>query len=165
MTRTGIGFDAHAFTDDPSRPLVVGGVVIPDHRGLDGHSDADVLSHAVADALLGAAALGDLGTRFPDDETWKGASSLAILSETAAQVQDSGHGIVNVDVSVIAQAPRMSPYRDEMRTNVASALGVARGAVSVKATTTDHLGFTGRGEGIAALAVATIEPVSHETPR
>ncbi|HYP22502.1 MAG TPA: 2-C-methyl-D-erythritol 2,4-cyclodiphosphate synthase [Actinomycetota bacterium] len=158
MTRTGIGFDAHAFApaDDP-RPLVVGGVTIPDHPGLAGHSDADVLSHAVADALLGAAALGDLGSRFPADELWKDASSLAILEETAAQVEDAGYRIVNVDVSVVAEAPRLAPHRDAMRRNVAGALGVEEAAVSVKATTTDGLGFTGRGEGMAAMAVATIE--------
>lgn len=155
MVRTGTGFDAHAFADD--RPLVLGGVEIPGHAGLAGHSDADVLSHAVADALLGAAALGDLGSRFPDDDRWRGESSLVILRETAALVQGAGYAVVNVDVSVIAQAPRLAPHRDRMRTNVASALGVPEDAVSVKATTTDHLGFTGRGEGIAALAVATIE--------
>ena len=157
MVRTGFGFDAHAFSDDSARPLVVGGVAIPGHAGLSGHSDADVLSHAVADALLGAAGLGDLGDRFPGDERWKDASSLAILAETAALVAGAGYGIVNVDVSVIAQAPRLSPYRDRMRSEVAAALAIDRGVVSVKATTTDHLGFTGRGEGIAALAVATIE--------
>jgi 2-C-methyl-D-erythritol 2,4-cyclodiphosphate synthase len=158
VTRSGIGFDAHAFEPAGDRPLVLGGVTIPGHPGLAGHSDADVLSHAVADALLGAAALGDLGSRFPADERWRDASSLAILEETAAQVLDAGYRIVHVDASVIAQAPRLAPHRDAMRANVARALGVDERRVSVKATTTDGLGFTGRGEGIAALAVATIEP-------
>lgn len=159
MTKTGIGFDAHAFAgDEPAeRALVIGGVTIPGHPGLAGHSDADVLSHAIADALLGAAALGDLGERFPDDERWRGASSLAILEETAAQVEDAGYRIVHVDASVVAQTPRLAPHRAAMRANVARALGLAEGAVSIKATTTDGLGFTGRGEGVAALAVATIE--------
>jgi 2-C-methyl-D-erythritol 2,4-cyclodiphosphate synthase len=159
VVRTGIGFDAHAFSDDAARPLVIGGVTIPGHAGLSGHSDADVLSHAVADALLGAAGLGDLGGRFPGDELWKDASSLTILAETSALVAGAGYGIVNVDVSVVAEAPRLSPYRERMSAEVATALGIGRAAVSVKATTTDHLGFTGRGEGIAALAVATIEPL------
>jgi 2-C-methyl-D-erythritol 2,4-cyclodiphosphate synthase len=156
MVRTGIGFDAHAFSDDGTRPLVIGGVTIDGHRGLAGHSDADVLSHAVADALLGAAGLGDLGDRFPGDDRWKDASSLEILRETAGLVAGAGFEVVNVDASVIAEAPRLGPHRDRMRAQVASALGVEEHAVSVKATTTDHLGFTGRGEGIAALAVATI---------
>lgn len=158
MTRSGIGFDAHAFETEGDRPLVVGGVTISGSPGLAGHSDADVLSHAVADALLGAASLGDLGSRFPADERWRDASSLAILEETAAQVLDAGYRIVHVDVSVVAQAPRLAPHRDAMRRNVAGALGLREGAVSVKATTTDGLGFTGRGEGVAALAVVTIEP-------
>ena len=155
MVRTGIGFDAHAF--DAGRPLVLGGVTIPGHAGLAGHSDADVLSHAVADALLGAAALGDLGARFPDDDRWRGASSLDILRATAALVGGAGYAIVNVDGSIVAEAPRLAPHAAAMRANVAAALGIAEGAVSVKATTTDRLGFIGRGEGIAALAVATIE--------
>ncbi|HEX2293826.1 MAG TPA: 2-C-methyl-D-erythritol 2,4-cyclodiphosphate synthase [Actinomycetota bacterium] len=159
MTRTGIGFDAHAFAGDgDSTPLVIGGVVIGEHPGLAGHSDADVLSHALADALLGAAALGDLGSRFPADDRWKDASSLDILEETARLVRGAGYRIVHVDASVVAQTPRLSPHRDAMRRNVAGALGLSQDAVSIKATTTDGLGFTGRGEGIAALAVATIEP-------
>lgn len=155
MTRSGIGFDAHAF--DEARPLVLGGVTIPDHPGLAGHSDADVLSHAIADALLGAAALGDLGERFPDDDRWHGASSLAILEETCRLVREAGYRIENVDASVVAQAPRLAPHRAAMTSNVAAALQIDEGAVSIKATTTDGLGFTGRGEGIAALAVATVE--------
>ena len=163
MTRSGIGFDAHAFAGSGSgRPLVIGGVTFEGHPGLDGHSDADVLSHAIADALLGAAALGDLGSRFPDDDRWRDASSLAILEETAAQVLDAGYRIVYVDASVVAQAPRLAPHRGAMRGNVARALGVDERHVSVKATTTDGLGFTGRGEGIAAMAVATIEPAGSD---
>lgn len=160
MTRSGIGFDAHAFAegDATGHPLVIGGVTIPGHPGLAGHSDADVLSHAIADALLGAAALGDLGDRFPADERWKDASSLDILAETARLVAGAGYRIVHVDASVVAQAPRLAPHRAAMRQNVAAALGMDEAGVSVKATTTDGLGFTGRGEGVAALAAATIEP-------
>jgi 2-C-methyl-D-erythritol 2,4-cyclodiphosphate synthase len=159
VARSGIGFDAHAFAGagGDARPLVVGGVTIPDHPGLSGHSDADVLSHAIADALLGAASLGDLGERFPGDERWKDASSLRILDATAALVRDAGYRIAHVDASVVAEVPRMAPHRAAMRSNVAAALGVPEDDVSVKATTTDGLGFTGRGDGIAALAVATIE--------
>lgn len=160
MSRSGIGFDAHAFAEEgpeAARPLVIGGVSIPGHPGLAGHSDADVLSHAIADALLGAAALGDLGDRFPADDRWAGASSLAILEETRRLVQSAGYRIESVDASVVAQEPRLAPHRAAMRANVAGALGLAEAAVSIKATTTDGLGFAGRGEGVAALAVATIE--------
>ena len=158
MTRSGIGFDAHAFAGYGSgSALVIGGVTLEGHPGLDGHSDADVLSHAIADALLGAAALGDLGSRFPGDDRWKDASSLEILGETARLVAAAGYRIVHVDASVVAEAPRLAPYRDAMRANVAAALSIPEADVSVKATTTDGLGFTGRGDGIAALAVATIE--------
>ena len=161
MSRSGIGFDAHSFVGgagDGGRPLVIGGVTIPGHAGLAGHSDADVLSHAVADALLGAAGLGDLGSRFPGDDRWKDASSLAILDETARLVRDAGYRVAYVDASVVAEEPRLAPHRAAMRKNVAWALGVSEDDVSIKATTTDGLGFAGRGEGIAALAVATIEP-------
>jgi 2-C-methyl-D-erythritol 2,4-cyclodiphosphate synthase len=161
VARSGIGFDAHAFqrTGEAAepRPLVIGGVTIPGIPGLGGHSDADVLSHAIADALLGAASLGDLGSNFPGDERWAGASSLLILEETARLVRDAGYSIAHVDASVVAEAPRLSPHRAAMRANVAAALGIAESDVSVKATTTDGLGFAGRGDGIAALAVATIE--------
>jgi 2-C-methyl-D-erythritol 2,4-cyclodiphosphate synthase len=157
MSRTGIGFDAHAFEEGGSRPLVIGGVEIPDHAGLAGHSDADVLGHAIADALLGAAGLGDLGDRFPDDERWAGASSLTILAETTDLLRAAGYTIDHVDASVVAETPRLSPHRAGMRANVARALGIPEDAVSIKATTTDGLGFTGRGDGVAALAVATIE--------
>ncbi|MDQ3951396.1 MAG: 2-C-methyl-D-erythritol 2,4-cyclodiphosphate synthase [Actinomycetota bacterium] len=157
MTRTGIGFDAHAFGGEDARPLVLGGVTIPGHAGLAGHSDADVLSHAIADALLGAAGLGDLGSRFPPDDRWKNASSLGILEETVRLVREAGFRVVHVDASVVAERPRLAPHRDPMRKNVAAALSVELDDVSVKATTTDGLGFTGRGDGIAALAVATVE--------
>ena len=153
--RVGLGFDAHAFTTD--RPLVLGGVTVPGSPGLAGHSDADVVSHALADALLGAAGLGDLGERFPTTARWRDASSLEILARTAAMLSEAGRDVVNVDVTVIAQSPRLGPHREEMAASVAHALGVETSVVSVKATTTDALGFTGRGEGIAALAVALVD--------
>lgn len=161
MIRVGIGFDVHAFSSD--RPLVLGGVTIPDARGLIGHSDADVLSHAIADALLGAAGLGDLGERFPADDRWKDVSSVEILQETADAVEEAGWSVGNIDATLIAEAPRLVPFRDEMIANVAKALGVAGDAVSVKATTTDGLGFTGRGEGIAALAVVALHKPDEST--
>ncbi len=154
MTRTGLGFDAHAF--DAARPLVLGGVAIPDSPGLAGHSDADALSHAVSDALLGAASLGDLGDRFPANEQWKDATSLDIVRECASVVRTAGWGIVNVDATIVAERPRLTQFRDRMIENLADALGVTTERVSVKATTTDGMGFTGRGEGIGALAVVTI---------
>ncbi len=153
MIRVGQGYDVHAFA--PDRPLVIGGVTIPHTQGLAGHSDADVLSHAVADALLGAAALGDLGQHFPDDDRWSGASSLEILAETARMLEGAWT-ISNIDSTVVAEAPRLGPHRDVMRENIARALGVDVGVVSVKATSTDSIGFTGRREGIAAFAVAVI---------
>ncbi|MFP5297403.1 MAG: 2-C-methyl-D-erythritol 2,4-cyclodiphosphate synthase [Actinomycetota bacterium] len=152
--RVGQGFDAHRF--DATRPLVIGGVEIEGHAGLSGHSDADVLSHAIADALLGAAGLGDLGERFPGNDRWKDASSLDILSETAHLLHEAGFDIVNVDSTVIAEAPRLADHKAEMVDRIASALGVDPAVVSVKATTTDGLGATGRREGIAATAVALI---------
>lgn len=155
--RIGLGFDAHAFT--PDRPLVLGGVHIPGSAGLAGHSDADVLAHAVADALLGAARLGDLGARFPADERWRDASSLTIVAEVAALVTEAGFEIVDVDSTVVAQRPQLAPFVAGMAASLARALGVSDESVSVKATSTDALGFTGRGEGIAALAIALIEPL------
>lgn len=152
--RIGHGFDAHAFDDD--RPLVIGGVNIPDHPGLLGYSDADVLSHAVADALLGAARLGDLGLRFPASEQWMGASSLDILRTVAEMLDTERFSIMNIDATVVAETPRLAPYTDTMSRNVASALRVQHTQVSVKATSTDGLGFTGRREGIAAHAVVLI---------
>jgi 2-C-methyl-D-erythritol 2,4-cyclodiphosphate synthase len=155
LSRVGLGFDSHAF--DSGRSLVLGGVVIPDSPGLSGHSDADVLSHAITDALLGAGRLGDLGTMFPADDRWREASSLDILSTAAAALRDHGYRIENVDATVVAQLPRLGPYRDDMATAIAGALGILPAEVSIKATTTDGLGFTGREEGIAALAVALVD--------
>jgi len=159
--RIGNGFDAHAFAS--GRPLIVGGVAIPSDRGLAGHSDADVLLHAVADAVLGALALGDLGRHFPDtDPQWKGADSRRLLRGVAAMAAAERYRIGNVDTTVIAQAPRLAPYVATMRTNIAADLGCDAAQVSVKATTTDRLGFTGREEGIAALA--TVLLVAMEAP-
>ena len=155
--RVGFGFDAHSVDD--GRPLVIGGVRIPEGPGLAGHSDADVLSHAVADALLGAARLGDLGERFPGDARWKDASSLEILSVTGTLLRDKGWRIENVDSTVAAEAPKLSPYREQMVVSIANALDVGPEVISIKATSTDGLGFTGRGEGIAAYAVALISRV------
>ncbi|CAN5582040.1 2-C-methyl-D-erythritol 2,4-cyclodiphosphate synthase [soil metagenome] len=153
--RVGLGVDAHAF--DESRPLVLGGVPIAESWGLEGHSDADVLSHAIADALLGATGLSDLGTSFPNDERWRDASSLTILEEVARVIAEAGWSIANVDATVIAERPRLTPYRDGMVDAVARALGVDRSDVWVKATTSDGLGFIGRSEGIAAIAVVLVE--------
>ena len=151
MIRIGTGFDVHALV--PGRPLVIGGVVIPHDRGLDGHSDADVLLHAIADAILRALALGDLGRHFPDtDPRWKGADSRALLRHVAGLMQARGFAVGNVDATVVAQAPRLAPHVPAMRANVAADLGCTPDDVSVKATTTEKLGFTGRGEGIAAMA-------------
>jgi 2-C-methyl-D-erythritol 2,4-cyclodiphosphate synthase len=155
MIRVGLGYDAHAF--DENRPLILGGIEIPETAGLSGHSDADVLSHAVADALLGAARLGDLGTLFPNDETWRNASSLEILNHTSQAVTGAGWTINNVDATVIAEAPKLAQWRESMIEAVASALGVATSAVWIKGTTTDALGWEGRKEGIASLAVVLIE--------
>jgi 2-C-methyl-D-erythritol 2,4-cyclodiphosphate synthase len=155
MIRVGLGVDAHGL--DPGRALILGGVVVPDAPGLAGHSDADVLSHAIADALLGAAELGDLGSNFPATERWRDASSLEILSETARLLSDQGWSIANLDASVIAEAPRLAPLIPEMKAKVAAALSIDDGLVSVKVTSTDGLGFVGRREGLAAIAIALIE--------
>lgn len=153
--RTGLGMDVHAFA--PDRDLWVCGVKIPYELGLLGHSDADVALHALSDALLGAAALRDIGYHFPDtDPRFKGADSRVLLRHVAVLVQDKGYRISNVDVTIVAQAPKMLPYIEEMRSTVAADLGIDADRVSVKATTTEHLGFTGRKEGIAAFAVATL---------
>ena len=155
MIRIGLGADAHAF--EASRPLILGGVRVREVKGLGGHSDADVLCHAIGDALLGAAALGELGQMFPNEDKWKDASSLDILREAYAAVTSAGWSAVNVDATVIAQDPKLAPFLEKMIASVAGALGLDHSAVSIKAKTTDHLGFSGRGEGIAALAVAFIE--------
>jgi 2-C-methyl-D-erythritol 2,4-cyclodiphosphate synthase len=154
--RVGQGFDVHAFV--AGRKLVIGGVEIPHDKGLGGHSDADVLLHAICDALLGAAALGDIGWHFPDtDPQYAGSDSRALLREIGRKIGAQGYRIVNIDATIIAQAPRMAPHVAKMTGNIAADLGLKPAAVSVKATTTERLGFTGRGEGIAAQAIALIE--------
>ncbi len=156
--RTGIGYDIHPF--EQGRPLVLGGVTIPHEAGLAGHSDADVLAHALIDALLGAAALGDIGRHFPpDDPNYRDANSLDLLRRTVELVAKAGYRAVNVDATVIAEAPKLSPHIDAMRATLAGALGVDVGAVSVKATSSERLGPVGRGEGIAALAVALLDSI------
>ena len=153
--RVGIGIDAHAFAD--GIPLVLGGVVLEHPRGLAGHSDGDVIAHALTDALLGAAGLGDIGGLFPsDDERHRGADSLALLSEAYGHVRDAGYALVNADCVLIGQEPRIASVREEMGGRLSEALGSRDGSVTVRATTTDFLGFTGRGEGLAAQAVALL---------
>ena len=153
--RVGIGFDAHAFAD--GRRLVLAGVEVPHARGLAGHSDADLIAHAVTDALLGAAGGEDIGSLFPSqDPKLEGASSLALLTEAWRALAGQGWSIVNVDAIVIMQQPQLSPYRDAMRDRLAGALAVDRSRVTVRASTTDQLGFTGRGEGAACQAVALL---------
>lgn len=154
--RVGHGFDVHALV--AGRPLIIGGVTIPFEKGLLGHSDADVLLHAICDALLGAAGLGDIGRHFPDtDPAFKGADSRVLLRETGAKIRAAGWRIGNIDATIIAQAPRMAPHTVQMTANIAADLGVAAGTVNLKAKTTERLGFTGRGEGIAAEAVALLQ--------
>lgn len=154
--RIGHGYDVHKL--QKGRDLILGGVEIPYELGLLGHSDADVLLHAVMDALLGAAALGDIGKLFPDtDEKYKDADSLKLLWEVVGRIEQEGFKVVNIDVTVVAQAPKLAPYIDEMRENIAVACGLKKSCVSVKATTEEHLGFTGRGEGISATAVCLLE--------
>jgi 2-C-methyl-D-erythritol 2,4-cyclodiphosphate synthase len=153
--RVGIGIDAHAFGDGV--PLILGGVAFEHPRGLVGHSDGDVISHALIDALLGAADLGDIGSFFPsDDEQYRGASSVDLLWKAYREVRDAGWRLVNADCVLVGQAPRIAEARTEMSEKLAEALGVEAGKVSVRATTTDGLGFTGRGEGLAAQAVALL---------
>jgi 2-C-methyl-D-erythritol 2,4-cyclodiphosphate synthase len=154
-TRTGIGYDRHRFAE--GRRLVLGGVTIEHERGLAGHSDADVLTHAVIDALLGAAGLGDIGEHFPDtDERYRDFDSIVLLHEVVARVGAEGFAIVNVDATVMLERPRLAPYRQAMRARLAQALGLTPANVNVKATTGEGLGFVGREEGAAALAVATL---------
>jgi 2-C-methyl-D-erythritol 2,4-cyclodiphosphate synthase len=153
--RIGIGYDIHRF--GPGRSLVLGGVALPGEAGLEGHSDADVVLHAVIDALLGAAALGDIGTHFPASESeWKDADSGLLLERTLALVRDSAYAVENVDVTVIAEKPRLAPHVAAMRARMAQLMGVAEAAVSVKATTNEGIGDIGRGEAIAAVAVALL---------
>lgn len=154
--KIGLGYDVHALVE--GRKLILGGVDIPHHLGLDGHSDADVLAHAISDALLGAVRGGDIGKLFPDtDPACKGADSLKLLAEVAAHVRGQGFEIVDIDSVIAAQAPKLSPYREQMRENIALAAGVPLDAVGVKATTTERLGFEGREEGISAQAVCIVQ--------
>ena len=154
--RIGHGYDVHRLVE--GRRCIIGGVDIPFELGLDGHSDADVLTHAVMDALLGALALGDIGRHFPDtDPAYKGADSLALLRHVSALIREKGWQVGNIDATVLAQAPKLAPYREQMRANIAGALSIPVSRVSIKATTEEGLGFTGSGEGIAAHAVALLE--------
>jgi 2-C-methyl-D-erythritol 2,4-cyclodiphosphate synthase len=152
--RVGQGFDVHPWSDEPGRALVLGGVVIPGERGLAGHSDADVVAHAVADALLGAAGLGDIGTHFPDtDSRWRGADSLTLLGHVVGLVEAEGWSVGNVDTTVVLEAPKLAPHRVAMEERLAAAVGAA---VSVKAKRAEGLGALGRGEGVACFAVALL---------
>lgn len=154
--RIGQGYDVHRLVE--GRKLILGGVEVPYEKGLLGHSDADVLLHAVMDALLGAAAMGDIGKLFPDsDEAFKGASSVKLLEKVGRRLAQAGYSVVNVDATLVAQAPKVSPYKEAMRKNIACALGVDLEQISVKATTEERLGFTGDGSGMAAQAIALLE--------
>ncbi len=156
MNLVGIGYDVHRFAE--GRPLILGGVEIPHSHGLDGHSDADVLSHAIADALLGAIGERDIGQHFPNsDESIRGISSLEILRKVAALLSSRSARLLNIDATLIAEAPKINPHVTLMRTRIAEALGLAPARVGVKATTNEGMGFLGRGEGIAAMAVASVE--------
>jgi 2-C-methyl-D-erythritol 2,4-cyclodiphosphate synthase len=156
--RIGVGVDAHPF--EVGRPLILGGVQIDHPSGLAGHSDGDALSHAVVDAVLGAAGLGDIGTLFPStDERWQGASSLGFIVHAAVLLRSAGLGVANIDATVICESPRIAPHRQTIAVHLAESLGISTAQVSVKGTTTDGMGFTGRGEGIAAIVVALVEPV------
>lgn len=160
--RIGQGIDVHPFASDPHRPLVLGGVVVEGARGLAGHSDADAVAHAIADALLGAACLGDLGRHFPDDDpTWAGADSVALLAEVVVRVAAAGFRPVNVDCTVVAEAPRLAPYTGRMADRLAAAVGAP---VSVKATRAEGLGALGRAEGIGCLAVALVDDLPTASP-
>lgn len=156
--RVGIGYDSHRFVE--GRPLVLGGVTIPHPLGLAGHSDADAVAHAVTDAILGAAGLGDIGTHFPSgDAQWKDADSIDLLERAVASLAESNYQIVNVDVTVVCEAPRLAPHVPAMRERLAGAIGIAPRNVSVKGKSNEHLGWIGRGEGIAALAVALVTTI------
>jgi len=158
--RVGMGYDVHKLVE--GRKLIMGGVDIPYEKGLLGHSDADVLLHAIMDALLGAAALGDIGKHFPDtDDRYKGISSIELLKQVGKLLDENNYIIENIDATIIAQKPKMRPYIDEMRKNIAAALGIGEGQVNVKATTEEGLGFTGSGEGISSQAVCSLTTVSN----
>ena len=156
--RIGHGFDAHRLVE--GRKLILGGVDVPFERGALGHSDADVLAHAISDAVLGAAALGDLGGHFPDtDERWKNADSMELLHHCAAEVRREGYRIENIDATIVVQQPKLAPFIMRMRENIAGRLGLSLGQISVKAKTSEGMGYTGDGSGIAAHAVALLEPI------
>lgn len=159
MVRAGIGYDVHKLVE--GRKLILGGVEIPYEKGLLGHSDADVMLHALTDALLGAAALGDIGLHFPDtDPAYEGADSLMLLKKACGMLTDKGYRINNVDVTIIAQRPKLRPYIPKMQENIAGVLGIPVDRVNVKATTEEGLGFTGSGEGISSQAIAVIEQIT-----
>ncbi|MDR2182860.1 MAG: 2-C-methyl-D-erythritol 2,4-cyclodiphosphate synthase [Clostridiales bacterium] len=154
--RIGMGYDAHKLT--PGRKLILGGVEIPHHPGLEGHSDADVAAHAIIDALLGAAGLGDIGRIFPDtDDAYRDISSLALLRQTADKLADSGYRIINIDSVIVAQSPKLAPFIPQMEKNVAAILDIDPSRVNIKATTEENMGFTGAGQGMAAHAVCLIK--------
>jgi 2-C-methyl-D-erythritol 2,4-cyclodiphosphate synthase len=156
--RVGIGYDIHRFEE--GRRLILGGVLIEGETGLAGHSDADVVLHAIVDALLGAAGKADMGTHFPDsDEQWRNAASTELLQRTLDMIRDDGFGPANVDVTIIAEKPRLAPYTPDMRAQIAHTMGILQGHVSIKATTNEGIGAIGRGEGIAAMAVALLRSV------
>jgi 2-C-methyl-D-erythritol 2,4-cyclodiphosphate synthase len=156
--RVGVGYDSHRFA--PARPLVLGGVTIPADRGLAGHSDADAVAHAVTDALLGAAGLGDMGVHFPSsDERWKDADSLAVLGSALLLVEELNYQVVNVDVTIICETVRLAGYLEGMRANLAAVLDIASSSVSVKVKSNDGMGWVGRGEGVATLAVALVDRI------
>jgi 2-C-methyl-D-erythritol 2,4-cyclodiphosphate synthase len=154
--RTGIGYDSHRWED--GRRLVLGGIEIPHDRGLIGHSDADVLTHAIIDAILGAAGLGDIGQHFPDtDERWRDADSMELLTEVCSFLEDHGWTVVHLDATVICEQPKLGPHRDDMRRSLAKRAGISAREVNVKFTTNEGMGWIGRGEGAAAMAIATVE--------
>jgi 2-C-methyl-D-erythritol 2,4-cyclodiphosphate synthase len=156
MTRIGIGYDSHRL--GAGRRLVIGGVELPSERGLEGHSDADVLAHALIDALLGAAGLGDIGERFPDsEERWRDADSIELLESVVGSVSAAGLRIVNVDCTVVLESPKLAPHREAIRRRLASALELESGRVNVKASSGEGMGFVGRGEGVAAVAIASLQ--------
>lgn len=159
--RIGMGYDVHRLTED--RDLILGGVKIPWEKGLLGHSDADVLIHAIMDALLGAAALGDIGQHFPDtDPKYKGISSVLLLKHVAALLREHGYAVGNIDATIVAQKPKMAPHIPKMRENIAAALQIPQSSLNIKATTEEGLGFTGSGEGIAAQAIALLTEMKEE---
>lgn len=157
--RVGTGYDSHRF--DPDRPLVIGGVSIPDHAGLTGHSDGDAVAHAVIDAVLGAAGAGDVGRHFPPtDDRWRGADSIDLLRRAAQVLEERGFRVVNVDVTVVCETPKIGPHAVAMGGRLSEALGIPADAVSVKGKTNEGMGWIGRGEGVAVHAVALVEPVA-----